>query len=79
MTKPINLHEKRAERNGELTPKALVESLLTAIERGEVENIIYVVKRQDGEILTGWSQENHLPLLGMLECGKQGVLEDMYE
>lgn len=77
--KIIDLKEKKASKNGEITAKALLETILKIVEKGDVEAIVYVTKNKNGVIATGWSVNESTAVIGMLECGKQIVLEDMYE
>jgi len=71
--------ERRAKREGKVTPKACVDNLLKAIERGDVEAVVFVARQPDGIIKTGWSNTLHTELLGLLECGKNHVLFEMSE
>lgn len=71
--------ERRAKREGKVTPKACIEHLLQAIEAGGVETVIFVARSPDGAIHTGWSDTKHTELLGLLECGKDHVLYEMSE
>ena len=53
---PLNeVLERRAKREGKVTLRAVVENLLHAIERGEVETVVFVPRQTDGLIKTGWS------------------------
>lgn len=71
--------ERRAKREGKVTPKAVAESLLQVIERGEVDTVVFVARSPDGAIHSGWSNTKHTELLGLLECGKNHVLCEMSE
>lgn len=71
--------ERRAKREGKVTPKACTENLLKAIEHGEVETVVFVARQPDGVIKTGWSNTLHTELLGLLECGKNQILCEMSE
>jgi hypothetical protein len=71
--------ERRAKREGKVTPKACIENLLQAIERGDIETVVFVARQPDGIIKTGWSNTLHTELLGLLECGKNHVLYEMSE
>lgn len=71
--------ERRAIREGKVTPKACIEHLMQSIEHGEVEAVIFVARSPDGNIHTGWSETKHTELLGLLECGKSHVLYEMSE
>lgn len=76
---PNEISEKIAERKGRLTPRALVSRLLDAVDRGEVETVAYVVREPDGQIKNGYSEGQQTEILGLLECAKYSVLDDMYE
>jgi hypothetical protein len=77
---PLNeFMERRAKKEGKVTPKACIENLLKAIELGEVASVVFVARQPDGLIKTGWSNTIHTELLGLLECGKNHVLIDMSE
>lgn len=71
--------ELKAAKNGEVTPKALINNLNRAIEEGQIESVVYVVRLSDGEIRTGYSNVNQTEVVGLLECGKMNVFNDMYE
>lgn len=71
------LKEKKARKNGEVTIAGLTKSLLSVIESGEVEQIVIVTKMKDGTINTGYTQANHLSVLGLLECGKDDIICEM--
>jgi hypothetical protein len=69
--------EEKAKKEGKLTPKALLESTLDHID--EVEYIVVTMRCKNGEILTGWSEMNHLTMLGLMEAGKVQIFQNMYE
>ncbi|MBU5673238.1 hypothetical protein [Paenibacillus brevis] len=71
--------ERRAKREGKVTPKACIEHLMQAIEAGGVETVIFVARSPDGIIHSGWSKTQHTELLGLLECGKNHVICEMCE
>ncbi|CAM3706826.1 hypothetical protein COLU111180_04140 [Cohnella lubricantis] len=71
--------ERRSKREGKVTPRAVIENLLQAIERGDVETVVFVARQPDGLIKSGWSNTLHTELLGLLECGKNHVLCNMSE
>lgn len=77
--KIVNFDEEKAKKNGELTPKALIEDLLEQINSGNVEQVVYVVKYKDGEVDNGYSHLEQTTVIGLLECGKQLVFDHMYE
>ena len=73
------LKEFKAKKEGRVTPKALIENLLIAIEKGEVESVVFVARSNDQEIKTGWSNFNSVEVLGLLACGQHEVISDMQE
>lgn len=77
MEKVAGLTDFKNQKKGIITPKALTENLLRAIENGEVEELIYVAKGTDGIIRVGWAESTHLKLLGLLEVGKTYVIHEM--
>lgn len=77
--KLIDFKEEKAKANGEITAKGLIENLLDEIEKGNIETIVYVVKHKNGEVYLGHNKSPELEVLGLLECGKSYVIDDMYE
>lgn len=77
--KVIDFNESKAEKNGVVTPRALIENLLSAIEKGEVESVAYVIKCKDDILKAGNSTMNSTEVIGLFEVGKQLVIDDMYE
>ncbi|SDI15636.1 hypothetical protein SAMN05192534_12355 [Alteribacillus persepolensis] len=58
----------------------LVEELLEEVKSGNVESVVYSKTDRDGRIETGWSTEiSGNEILGMMEIGKQRVIETMRE
>lgn len=77
--KPIDFKEKKAESEGIVTALRLVKNLALAVERGEIETVVYVAKKPTGEVGTGFSPGNSLEILGLLRCGEEDVLDSMRE
>lgn len=77
--KIVNFDKEKAKKSGELTPKALIEDLLEQINSGNVEQVVYVVKYKDGQVDNGYSHLEQTIVIGLLECGKQLVIDRMYE
>ena len=77
--KTVDFLEKKAEKNGEVTVKSLIEHLLLAINRDEIESVVYVAKSKNGELDMGCNNMPQTEAIGLLECGKQLIFEDMYE
>ena len=76
---PNEFSEKKAEKHGELTPKALVKQILEAIELGEIDAITVVARYKDGNIDTGWSTAVTSEIIGLLELGKIQVADFIRE
>jgi len=74
-----DLREFKAKKEGRVTPKVLVENLLQAVDKGEVECIVFVARCKEGEIRTGWSEIYHTEAVGLLELGKLEVISDMHD
>ena len=77
--KTVDINEKRAEKKGEITQRVLISHLLTAIENGEIEHVVYVAKNKDGIIDYGCDNMPQTEIVGLLECGKLLAINDMYE
>lgn len=77
--KVIDFKESKAEKNGEVTPKKLAKDLLLAIEKGEVKNLVYVALDKNNQILLGCNDMPQTEAIGLLECGKQIIINDMYD
>ncbi|MFF2910000.1 hypothetical protein [Paenibacillus sp. NPDC057934] len=73
------IKERRDRRSGKVTPLVCAESLVQAAEQGRIEAFVAVVKLADGTIQTTWSQIQSIEALGLLECGKDDVLQKMRE
>lgn len=75
--KPVQIAEVRAERKGIITPFSLIENLMDNIDT--VQDVVFVIRRHDGEMVHGVSTMNHIESLGLFEVGKALVLNDMWE
>lgn len=75
--KLVEIADVRAEREGVLTPKSVVTNLLDNIDK--VQDVVFVVRNHDGQVLHGVSTMNHIESLGLFEVGKTFVLNDMWE
>ncbi|MDZ5711651.1 hypothetical protein [Jeotgalibacillus haloalkalitolerans] len=71
------LNEYRLKKEGKITPKEVIKNLLEAIDRGEVEEVVFVSKGTDGVIGTGWSEISLLTMIGLLEAGKVMALDEL--
>jgi hypothetical protein len=70
----IDMNEYKARKNGIVTPESLIENLLAAIERGEIEKVAFVVKKKDGEVRVGYSHGSQLEHIGLLQCGINEII-----
>lgn len=77
MSKPIDFIQKKANKNGEVTAKEVLEGFLNNVDK--VDKVIVVARCKDGEIKAGWCHNDTLNSLGLLEAAKQLVLQDMWE
>lgn len=73
----VNFSEKKAEKDGVVTPKSLIEHLLQEIYKGNINNIVYSAIDKDGVIKAGHSDSEATQVIGMLECAKQDIIDDM--
>ncbi|TCT20914.1 hypothetical protein EDD68_11242 [Melghiribacillus thermohalophilus] len=74
-----DMNEYRARKNGQVTPKMLLELLEKEIEEGNIDALAYVARRKDGYIISGWSNMPHTEIIGLFEVGKKQVIDHMYE
>lgn len=71
------LNEFRLEKQGEITPRALIENLLENINR--IDRIVVSVKCKDEEILTAFTTGSALENIGLLEASKVDLLQTLIE
>lgn len=58
-----------------VTPRSLLNTALKNAD--EIENIVIVIQYDNKSITAGYSYENSLPALGMLEIAKDEIKESM--
>lgn len=75
----VDLAEKKAKKEGKVTPKALIQNLLAAVERGEVVEVAYVAIDKDDVTRAGWSKMSTIKAIGLLEVGKDILIRNMEE
>lgn len=75
--KTVDLKEAKARKNGEITPTYLTENLALAAKEGRIEKIVYFSIDDDGVIRGGWSKMTTTELMGLIEIGKQQVIENI--
>ncbi len=73
------VRERRALRQGKVTPLTCTMSLVQAAEDGRIKSLVVVVKLTDDTIQTVWSDVPSLEALGLLECGKDDVMQVIKE
>ncbi|SDJ76451.1 hypothetical protein [Salimicrobium halophilum] len=67
------LEKHRFKRLGKLTPDELIEDITN--QEG-VEKLVCVAMLEDGTVVAGWSANDQLHVLGMLEYAKACVTEE---
>jgi hypothetical protein len=77
MSKLVEFSELKANKDGILTPKALITNVLDHIE--EVEEIVVIIRKKDEEIIHGCSEMNQSKAVGLCELGKMLIINDMWE
>jgi len=73
-----DFNEFKAEKEGIVTPKAVIENILIGIEKGWVDDIVVVVRTHEGSVTVGASNQDTLAILGLLEAGKFELINDLY-
>lgn len=76
-TNTIDLQQKKAEKNGEITVARLLERSLENAD--DLKRIVTIAIDKNGYVLTGWNHGGTLEALGMLEAAKVQILNDMEE
>lgn len=78
--KTIDFIEAKAERDGTITPGAVVHSLARYMAGDHtVDKIAIVVRHQDGTIDTAFSTMGHLELVGLHATAQAMAIEQMNE
>ena len=72
------INEYRAIKEGKATPKYLIDELQREYEQGNIKHIAVVISNGD-TINTAWSAMDNTKAIGLLECGKREMLDDMYD
>jgi len=75
----IDLEEAKARKNGEITVKMVIDNLEEVHEKEGIKTIATVVRLDNDEIYISYSNTVTTEVVGLLECGKQQVINDMYE
>lgn len=77
--KPVDFKEYKAIKDGEVTPKHLIDLLHESMKKGETnpEVILYVCKMKDGTIHVKHSDGYHTDKVGLLEVAKTDLVDDM--
>ena len=75
----INLSEMQAKKNGDVTPLRVLDEVQSLLESGDITKLMYISLNSDGNIVAGWSTTDSNELLGMIEIGKQLVLNDVFD
>lgn len=77
--KVTDLNEFKAEKSGEVTVKGIIDDLTKGCEQGNIKSIVCVVLSSNDEILLSCNDMEGTEAIGLLECGKQNLLNDMYD
>lgn len=78
--KTIDFMEARAERNGEVTPYAVAESVFRYMQNEsnpKIKRIAIVVLDEDGSINTACSTMDYLELMGLHVAAQSLAYEEM--
>ncbi|WP_309121717.1 hypothetical protein [Paenibacillus sp.] len=68
-------HSEEAE--AEVTPKFLLENLLSAVDEQSIESVAYVARTKDGLITSGWTDMLYTEAIGLFEVGKLQAVKEM--
>ncbi|MGE6488505.1 hypothetical protein [Paenisporosarcina sp. NPDC076898] len=72
-----DLTEFKAQKNGEITPSKLLESIQALIDSGEVESIICMIQTKNGDFHSGWNSDSKVVQIGLAEVLKTHLLDSM--
>ncbi|TLS48676.1 hypothetical protein FE782_29520 [Paenibacillus antri] len=61
----------------EVTPKFLLENLLSAVDEQSIESVAYVARTKDGLITSGWTDMLYTEAIGLFEVGKLQAVKEM--
>lgn len=75
----VNLSEMQAKKNGDVTPLRVLNEVQSLLEGGDITKLMYISLNSDGNVVAGWSTTDSNELLGMIEVGKQLVLNDVFD
>lgn len=75
----VNLSEVQAKKNGDVTPLRVLDEVQSLLEAGDITKLMYISLNSDGDVVAGWSTTDSNELLGMIEVGKQLVLNDVFD
>jgi len=75
--KVINFQEKKANKNGEHTPKAVIDHLSKAVD--DIEHIVYITQSKDGTINIWTSTMLKSQALGLIKVGERIMIDSMME
>ena len=75
----VTLSEMQAKKNGDVTPLRVLTEVQSLLEGGDITKLMYISLNSDGNVVAGWSTTDSNELLGMIEVGKQLVLNDVFD
>ncbi len=71
------MSKEREEAEAEVTPKFLLENLLSAVDEESIESVAYVARTKDGLITSGWTDMLYTEAIGLFEVGKLQAVKEM--
>jgi len=75
--KTIDFNEIKAERDGEITPKVVLENALANLNA--IDKVIVIIRQNDGIVTHGVSSMSGIEGIGLCEMGKAYIMNDMWE
>jgi hypothetical protein len=77
MAKLVDFNELKANKDGILTPKALISNVMDQID--EATEVVVIIRKKDEQVIYGMSEMNMSKAVGLCELGKMLIINDMWE
>ena len=74
----VDFNERKAMKNGEITVKMVIDNLKETREKEGIKTIATVVRLDNDEVHILYNNTVTTEVIGLLECGKQQVINDMH-